>query len=370
MRVAIVGGGPAGLYSAIAIKQRLPSSHIKIYEARNESANEFGLGYTLQTLTIDLLNRIDPSALDNMFSTKRPPLMQQSSVRVNDRFETRAFEPGYTVSRYQLIQYLRTKALGLGVKVIHKKIEIKDVSRLKRMNNLLISADGVKSLVRMRYKDAFSAKFHPTKMMFSWFLNESPFDQHQPRFWAVSSDYGVIQMFSYPLLDCRQIVIVEMTKDCYQKAGFGDKTTEEVTAFLNKCLNVSADPISLAQGPLPWVSFGINTVEKLYRGNVALVGESAFSYHYSYGGGLSTAFMMGYILAECLSALPLNEALIKYNAGARLSLADPVRKSRELILWLEGIDEHFKCTPTKELVDHYLLRQNYRTSSKVLSGDS
>lgn len=360
MKVSIIGGGPAGLYCAIAIRQVLPTARVKVYEAENETVNSLGLGYVLQSLHLDLLRKVDAEFMNSIFQGTPPPKLRRASVRVDDHIQEKPFELGYTVTRHQLMRYLRTQALSCGVRIIEKKIELKHVSRLKSSSDLLIAADGVSSLVRKRYTSELDAKSTSANIRFCWYFNESPSIDHKPKFWAVSTKHGVIQMITYPQSDHGQIVIMEMTEACYLNGDFESKTPEEIANFLIKELSLEDEPFHLETGNLPWMPFAQNSVENLYTDNVAFVGESAFSFHYGFGWGLATAFTMGYILARSLASHPMPQALDVFQNGATLALAKPVTKSLEAIKWMEGIDQHFVDTPNAELVDHYLQRHKYR----------
>lgn len=360
MKVSIIGGGPAGLYCAIAVKQALPTARVKVYEARNETLNSLGLGYVLQSLHLDLLRKLDASFMESLFKGAPPPKLERASVRVDGHLVEKPFELGYTVTRHQLMRYLRDLARSSGVRIIEKKIELKQLSRLKNSNDLLIAADGVSSLVRQRYAAKLEASSTAAKIRFCWYFNESHRKDHKPKFWAVSTKHGVIQMITYPQTDHRQIVIMEMTEACYQRGNFENKTPEEVSKFLSSELSLENEHLQLETGNLPWIPFAQNSVKHLYTENVAFVGESAFSFHYGFGWGLATAFTMGYILARSLASHPMPQALETYQNGATLTLAKPVKKSLDAIHWMEGIDEHFINTPQSELVDHYLQRHKYR----------
>lgn len=360
MKITIIGGGPAGLYCAIAIRKALPSARVKVYEAHNETVNSLGLGYVLQGLHLDLLRKLDEQFIDSLFDGKLPPKLRRASVRVDDHIQDKPFELGYTVTRHQLMRYLRKQALACGVRIIEKKIELKHVSRLKSSSDLLVAADGVSSLVRNRYSGEIDAKSTSAKIRFCWYFNDSPVIDHKPKFWAVSTEYGVIQMITYPQSDHRQVIIMEMTEACYLKGNFENKTPEEIAIFLNQELSFEDHQLNLVTGNLPWIPFAQNSVKTLYTDNVAFVGESAFSFHYGFGWGLATAFTMGYILARSLSSHPLPQALSTFHNGAMLALRQPMKKSLDAIQWMEGIDQHFKDTPNAELVDHYLQRHKYR----------
>src|SRR5947209_20608149 len=59
MKIACVGGGPAGLYFAISMKLRDPSHEIDLFE-RNAAGVTFGWGVVFSDLTVDNIMRNDP----------------------------------------------------------------------------------------------------------------------------------------------------------------------------------------------------------------------------------------------------------------------------------------------------------------------
>ena len=59
MRVACLGGGPAGLYFAISLKLRNPDHEIDVIE-RNKADDTFGWGVVLSDETLENLRANDP----------------------------------------------------------------------------------------------------------------------------------------------------------------------------------------------------------------------------------------------------------------------------------------------------------------------
>ena len=70
MRVACIGGGPAGLYFAISMKLRDPSHEVVVFE-RNRADDTFGWGVVLSD-----------EALGNL-ATQRPRLAPPRSARTS-----------------------------------------------------------------------------------------------------------------------------------------------------------------------------------------------------------------------------------------------------------------------------------------------
>ena len=59
MKIAIIGGGPAGLYAAILLKKQRPQAEITVYE-RNRADDTFGFGVVFSDATLDNFEKYDP----------------------------------------------------------------------------------------------------------------------------------------------------------------------------------------------------------------------------------------------------------------------------------------------------------------------
>jgi hypothetical protein len=104
----------------------------------------------------------------------------------------------------------------------------------------------------------------------------------------------------------------------------------------------------------------MNTVENLFYRNVALIGDAAFSFHYSAGVGLQTAFNMGYALTKCFERCDdINTILNHYSKMTPIALGASINKSLDDINWLENIDKHLLSTPEDQAIDHYLQKNKY-----------
>ncbi|HEY1983727.1 MAG TPA: FAD-dependent oxidoreductase, partial [Xanthobacteraceae bacterium] len=59
MKIAIIGGGPAGLYAAILLRKQRPEAVITVYE-RNRADDTFGFGVVFSDATLDNFEKYDP----------------------------------------------------------------------------------------------------------------------------------------------------------------------------------------------------------------------------------------------------------------------------------------------------------------------
>ena len=71
MRIAVLGGGPAGLYFSYLWKKRHPQSHIELYE-QNPADATWGFGVVFSERALEFLRADDPDTADSLPPTWRP----------------------------------------------------------------------------------------------------------------------------------------------------------------------------------------------------------------------------------------------------------------------------------------------------------
>lgn len=366
MRISIVGAGPAGLYFACYLKTFKPDFEITIFEAKHESMNDFGIGYTLQKLDTILLERMDANFYQHLFCNEVTPTITQALFKTNNQERTLPFSEGFSVTREQLLEYLMNKATSLGVTITNKKVLPKELPQLQNDFDLVLAADGISSIARELYKDELETKEHKAKLKFSWFTNKTEQERTEACFYAFNSAEGVILLTSYPLTKNKQAVVIEMTDNCLDSGELKGKEPTQAIPYLNKLLSENGDEISLIPANLPWYTFKMNTVGKLYHDNLALIGDAAYSFHYSAGQGVTTSFSMAYTLAQCLlKNSNINLALAHYNHSINLLLTEPAKKSLRHMEWFENIDQHFRITDSQHWLDLFLQKDEFGQFKKT-----
>mgnify|MGYP003632373253 FL=1 len=360
MKISIVGGGPAGLYFACYLKTFKPNFEITIFEAKHESMNDFGIGYTLQKLDTILLERMDANFYQHLFNEEVSPTITQALFKTNDQQRTLPFSEGFSVTREKLLEYLMNRAISLGVTITNKKVLPKELPQLQNDFDLVLAADGISSIARELYKEELKTKEHKAKLKFSWFTNETEQERTEACFYAFNSAEGVTLLTSYPLTKNKQAVVIEMTDNCLESGALQGKNPAQAIPYLNKLLSENGDKINLIPANLPWYAFKMNTAGKLYHQNLALIGDAAYSFHYSAGQGVTTSFSMAYTLAQCiLKNQNINLALAHYNHSINLLLTEPAKKSLRHMKWFENIDQHFRITDSQYWLDLFLQKDEY-----------
>ena len=153
VRIAVIGGGPGGLYFAALTKQLGPHHEITVWE-RNAADDTFGFGVVFSDETLGGIEHADPAIHQQM----EREFARWDDVDVHYRGEviTSGGHGFAALPRKRLLEILQERCRELGV-VIHFRTEAPDVDELARTYDLVIASDGLNSAVRARYADVFRA---------------------------------------------------------------------------------------------------------------------------------------------------------------------------------------------------------------------
>src|SRR5690606_40929606 len=114
MKVAIIGGGPSGLFLAILLKQQLASVDVKVWEQNPEDAT-FGFGVVLADTGLQRLRDAAPEVCDDLIKAMTFT-GQQTIVLQDDALEVaRPGKGGGAIPRIRLLEILQSHARRLGV---------------------------------------------------------------------------------------------------------------------------------------------------------------------------------------------------------------------------------------------------------------
>src|SRR5690606_1614967 len=114
MRIACIGGGPAGLYFAILMKKRDPSHRITVFE-RNRPYDTFGWGVVFSDATMESMQGQDQEtahAISQAFNH-----WDDIELRIRGR-TIRSSGHGFVgIGRQRMLNILQERAEALGVEL-------------------------------------------------------------------------------------------------------------------------------------------------------------------------------------------------------------------------------------------------------------
>src|SRR6185437_15439453 len=221
MRVAIVGGGPGGLYLAALMKGLDPRHDVTVWE-RNAPDDTFGFGVVFSDETLGGIEGADPVVHDEM--ERRFARWTDIDIALSGAHGRHQFTVGgqgfAAMSRKDLLRILQQRATALGVDIRYRS-PAPDTERLRAGYDLVVAADGVNSAVRARYAGAFRPAIDQRANKYIWLGTDLVFEAFQ--FFVKQTPWGTMQIHGYPYSAAASTFIVEMHERVWRAAGF-DKT--------------------------------------------------------------------------------------------------------------------------------------------------
>ena len=162
MRIAIVGGGPAGLYFAILAK-RLDDGHEVVVHERNAADDTFGFGVVFSDETLEGIEAADPET----YAAIAPQFARWAEIDVHYKGEvvTSGGHGFSALSRRALLGALQDRAAALGVEL---RFNAEADPRALADADLVVGADGVNSTVRKSHEAAFRPSLDPRRSKYMW----------------------------------------------------------------------------------------------------------------------------------------------------------------------------------------------------------
>jgi anthraniloyl-CoA monooxygenase len=341
MKIAVIGGGPGGLYFAALAKQLNPAHEVTVWE-RNAPDDTFGFGVVFSDETLGGIENAD---------TEFAAAMAQRFARWTDidiHYRGQSFTVGgqgfAAMSRKELLALLQERVRSLGI-AVHYSTQAPDADELRATHDLVVAADGRGSRVRAQYASVFHPDLDQRHSKYMWLGTDRVFEAFQ--FFIKQTQWGTMQVHGYPYSDAGSTFIVEMHEDVWRRAGF-DAT--EGTEFppgtsdedaLRRLRELFADELAgheLLANNSKWLNFTTVRNERWHHGNLVLVGDAAHTAHFSIGSGTKLAMEDSLALAACLHEHPdVETALAAYEAERRPVVASTQRAAQASLEWFENI---------------------------------
>lgn len=169
MKIAVVGGGPAGLYFAILMRKRHLAAEITVYE-RNRADDTFGFGVVFSDATLDNFERYDPPSYDRV--TQEFAYWDDIAIHFKGTVHRIGGNGFCGCSRRTLLLILQERARDLGVKLVFEA-DLEDESQFADAD-LVVVADGINSRFRERYADHFQPEVDLRPNKFAWMGSTKP----------------------------------------------------------------------------------------------------------------------------------------------------------------------------------------------------
>ncbi|WP_454740301.1 FAD-dependent monooxygenase [Cupriavidus necator] len=363
MNVVVIGGGPAGLYFSLLLKQRHPEDHIVVHE-RNEAGATYGWGVVFSDIALSFLEDADPAFFRKFTAHhQRCDYMEVTHRGVRVPLHNNHFS---RTSRIDLLRVLQEACAEAGVE-IHYGSRVSDPAELPEAD-IIVAADGVNSEVRTRLAEHFRPSFDVRRNKFAWYGTHQLF--HPVSLIFRETEYGVFIAHAYQYSDTLSTFLVEVDPDTWHRAGLDTATEEESRAFCEQVFAEDLGGHSLLGNRSNWFQASVVGNEHWSHGKVVLLGDALRSVHFSLGSGTRMAMQDAIALCDavCAHRDEVPAALQAFESSRRDASAKFQDAARRSLDWYESVDSKMHLDPVAFAYD-YMLRTGRVTHEDLRQRD-
>jgi anthraniloyl-CoA monooxygenase len=339
MRIVVLGGGPAGLYFALLMKRQDPAHHVTVFE-RNARDSTFGWGVVFSEQTLSYLAQPDPESFADI-EARLPHWENLDGVHRGERITIRGNRFS-GIARIDLLGVLQRRCAELGVELRYETA----IDRLEALPeaDLLVAADGIRSLVRDRHQEIFEPHLDFRPNRYIWFGTPRLFDALTLTF--RESEHGLWIAHSYKFDPTLSTFIVECDVETFNRSGLEAASDEENRAYLERVFAPDLGGQPLLSNQSRWVQFVTVRNRRWHHANVVLLGDAAHTAHFSIGSGTKLALEDAIALAASFATeSTVESALVAYEMARRPQIERYQQAAQASLEWFESASQDLSLDP-------------------------
>lgn len=373
MRIVCIGGGPAGLYFALLMKQRHPGHHITVVE-RNRPFDTFGWGVVFSDATMQSMREWDPV----------------SAAKIEDAFNhwddiellfkgrrLRTTGHGFVgIGRKKMLNILQERCVEVGVELVFER-EVDSDTEFPDAD-LIIACDGVNSKIRARYADVFRPDLLVRPNRFIWLGTNRAYEAFTFDF--RKTQHGWFQAHIYRFDEHTSTFIVETTEEVFRAHGLDKADQDQSIAFCEDLFaeTLGGDRLLTNSRHLrgsAWLNFNRLICERWShyngRSHVVLMGDSAHTAHFAIGSGTKLAIDDAIELTRQFERVghrpeAIPAVLESYEEVRRVDVARIQNAARNAMEWFEVVGQRYADQLEPEQFMYSMLTRSQRISHENL----
>lgn len=341
MKIAIIGGGPAGLYSAILLKKQRPQAEITVYE-RNRPDDTFGFGVVFSDATLDNFEKYDLPSYQRI--TQEFAYWDDIAVHFRGTVHRVGGNGFCGCSRRTLLMILQDRARELGVHLLFE-VDITDEARFADAD-LIVLADGINSHFRNKYIEHFAPEVDLRSNKFTWMGSTKPLDAFT--FLFQETEWGPFIAHAYQYEAGRSTWIFETDPETFKRAGLEGLGEQESADRMHEIFKWFLGDHKLLINRSMWRNFPMIRNKRWVKDNMVLLGDAKATAHFSIGSGTKLAMEDAIALHDAMAKAPTVEAgLHDYEHGRREEVEKIQHSADVSLVWFEHVDRFWDFDPVQ-----------------------
>lgn len=335
MKIAVIGGGPGGLYFSILTKKAMPHCQIDVYE-RNKPDDSFGFGVVFSDETLGEFLKRDMQSYELIRSEFA---YWDDIIVARDGQNVSISGNGFCgCSRKTLLKLLHQRCREEGVN-LHFEQTIDDLSQYKDAD-MILASDGIGSGIRTQYEKEFGTKIVLKKNRFVWLGSTKPLDAFT--YFFRTTPHGTIVAHTYQYEAGMSTWIFECSDETWQKFKFEVTNEEDTITKISAIFEEELDGHPLISNKSHWRQFPHVTNQNWHHENIVLLGDAKATAHYSIGSGTKLAMDCAIGLSDAVIANPndIQAAFKQYDATRRNTVEMIQHAALVSLDWFENMDRN------------------------------
>lgn len=340
MRIAVIGGGPAGLYFAILMQRDFPGARITVVE-RNRPDDTFGFGVVFSDQTLDIFQDADEPSYRAI--TESFAYWDDIEIHLKGTAHRIGGNGFCGCSRRTLLLLLQERARALGVELIHgREATPEDFPDA----DLIVAADGINSPIRTRFADHFRPETDLRPNRFAWMGSTRPFDAFT--FFFRERPEGIFIAHCYQYEANASTWVLETDPKTFARAGLDRMGEEESARFLEGVFAEELQGHRLLTNRSLWRRFPAIRCARWVKDNIVLLGDAKASAHFSIGSGTKLAMEDAIALHKSfLAGGSVAQSLARFEAERREDVEKTQHAADVSLVWFEHVKRFWRMHPTR-----------------------
>jgi len=369
MKIVCLGGGPSGLYLAIAMKLKNASHEVAVYE-RNKADDTFGWGVVFSDQTMENLQAVDTVSAQAI----KAEFIHWDMIDcfVDGELERSDGHGFVGLGRKRMLEILHNRAHELGVDLhFESEFEVEDLDTRFSDADLIVVADGLNSKIRNAHLKDFACNVDIRPNKFVWLGTNQTF-RDAFTFIFERTAHGWIWAHAYQFDQNTSTFIVECNPDVYEAIGFDSMSHTESAETCREIFAAYLGGHDLMTNSAhvrgsAWINFPSVLCKQWVKDDrVVLIGDAAHTAHFAIGSGTKLGLEDAISLAKHVNSdLSIPDALRTYQQEREVEALRLQNAAQNAMIWFENTPRYLDAFDLKQFY-YSLLTRSQRVSHENL----